>query len=52
MNSEKYSKADVRYRVGSGHLRCKNCTRWREGMCTAVAGEIAANDVCDLFESR
>lgn len=45
-------KGDVNYRTGRGERRCKNCTMWRNGHCTAVWGLIAPDAVCDLFKPK
>lgn len=48
---DKQRKQDVAYRKGSGEGRCSECEYWdgNEG-CAKVAGRIAPDGVCDLFE--
>lgn len=49
----KVTKASVNYREGKPARRCGICTMFRAPSgCTAVEGEIAAKDVCDLFERK
>ncbi len=51
--TDKTSKHIVRYRQGSGNRRCGKCTMWKPpAACTAVAGIIDKDYLCDLFKVR
>lgn len=52
-NTDKSSKAVAHYRQGTEERHCGICTMFREPhSCTAVAGSIAPNGVCDYFKER
>jgi hypothetical protein len=48
----KLSKIEVHYGRAEGHKRCGNCSMYRKGTCTLVAGDIRRNDVCDRWEAK
>ena len=49
----KVSKESVDYRDGSQKRRCGICIMFRSPHgCTAVAGEVSASMLCDLFKRK
>lgn len=46
----KLRKVDVNYRPYAGGGRCGTCEHFRNGLCAVVAGDIRAEDFCDLWQ--
>lgn len=54
-SQDKKRKADpsVNYRKSDGATRCADCEYWDgQSACQLVAGQIAPDATCDLFEAR
>jgi hypothetical protein len=51
--TDKPSKAQAHYRLGSGNKRCEICTMFRAPhTCTAIVGKVSKIGLCDLFERK
>lgn len=48
-STRKRSQVAANYRPAFGAARCGTCEFYRAGACSQVAGEVRAEDVCDLF---
>lgn len=51
--TDKPSKAQTHYRLGSKNKRCEICTMFRAPhTCTAITGKVSKVGLCDLFERK